>query len=170
MWGNGRQLKSLNTEQGKLEDASADYGVDKTEGWWQKVVADDLDGDGDQDLIVGNIGENYKFKANSEKPFQVFAKDFDGNGTNDIFLRDIIRTICWFRSGERNAPHNRCRSLPKSFQRICPLRNLICRTILGKDIENAMHYKAHTFSSAIGVNRMAVWSSKVYQSTRNFPQ
>ena len=38
-------IKIFEYRQGKLEDASADYGVDKTEGWWHKVVADDLDGD-----------------------------------------------------------------------------------------------------------------------------
>ena len=46
-------IKIFEYRQGKLEDVSTDYGVDKTEGWWQKVVADDLDGDGDQDLDCG---------------------------------------------------------------------------------------------------------------------
>ncbi len=64
-----------------------DYKVlEQTSGWWNSVEAADLDLDGDLDLIVGNLGLNYKFKATEEKPLVVYASDFDTNGTNDIFL------------------------------------------------------------------------------------
>ena len=78
-----RSLLEAIVKEGKLSDVSASYGLENTEGWWNKIVADDLDGDGDQDLILGNLGENYKFKATQERPFQVFAKDFDNNGLKD---------------------------------------------------------------------------------------
>ncbi|MFK8165150.1 MAG: VCBS repeat-containing protein, partial [Lewinella sp.] len=63
---------------------AADLG--ETQGWWNKIVAADLDGDGDEDYVLGNLGLNYKFQASVEKPFYVFASDFDQNGSNDIFL------------------------------------------------------------------------------------
>lgn len=61
-------------------------GLGNTQGWWNKIVAADLDGDGDDDYVLGNLGLNYKFHASPEKPFYVFASDFDQNGSNDIFL------------------------------------------------------------------------------------
>ena len=146
-------IKIFEYRQGKLEDASADYGVDKTEGWWHKVVADDLDGDGDQDLIVGSIGENYKFKANSEKPFQVFAKDFDGNGTNDIFLARYYKNDLLVPIRGKECTSQQMPGIAQKFPTYLSFAQSDLPTILGKDIENAMHYKAHTFSSAIAVNQ-----------------
>ncbi|MEM9929812.1 MAG: VCBS repeat-containing protein, partial [Bacteroidota bacterium] len=74
-------------QQGKTyENVTADYQLEATQGWWNTVTAHDLDQDGDQDFILGNLGKNYKFQASAEKPFYVFASDFDQNGSNDIFL------------------------------------------------------------------------------------
>ena len=56
------------------------------EGWWQNVTAIDVDNDGDQDLILGNIGENNKFHPTPENPLRCYANDFDGNGSLDIVL------------------------------------------------------------------------------------
>ena len=43
-----------------------------------------MDGDGDIDLMAGNLGNNYK--ASKDKPFKIYAKDFDQNGQPDIVL------------------------------------------------------------------------------------
>lgn len=70
----------------KYEDVTKDYQLGETQGWWNKIIAQDLDNDGDDDYVLGNLGLNYKFQASAEKPFYVFASDFDQNGSNDIFL------------------------------------------------------------------------------------
>lgn len=70
----------------ELKNESAIWGVDQLIGWWNVIKAFDIDGDGDQDLIAGNLGLNTKFKASLEKPFKVYLNDFDENGTWDIYL------------------------------------------------------------------------------------
>ena len=59
-------------------------------GWWQSIKAADLDGDGKQDLILGNIGENFYLQPNSIKPIKLWLNDFDQNGMQDkIFSKTI---------------------------------------------------------------------------------
>jgi hypothetical protein len=56
-------------------------GLENQLGWWQTVVAADLDKDGDNDLVLGNLGENFYLRANKDAPVKVFIKDFDKNGS-----------------------------------------------------------------------------------------
>ena len=72
---NGRFIKSE-----KFPVLSHLYGK-----WWSLSIAD-VDADGDVDLIVGNLGENTKFKASAEDPFVVYSGDVDSNGSNDVIL------------------------------------------------------------------------------------
>lgn len=68
---------------GKLENISAAAGFDQSNGLWWRLAAADLDGDGDQDLVTGNLGLNTRLTASAEAPLRCFAKDFDNNGTLD---------------------------------------------------------------------------------------
>ena len=55
-------------------------------GWWESIVVADFDNDGDDDLVVGNVGRNNFFQPTKEKPVHLIAKDFDANGSIDPVL------------------------------------------------------------------------------------
>lgn len=55
-------------------------------GWWNCIEAADLDGDGDEDYVLGNWGLNSKFKASPEQPLSMFVKDFDKNGKSEFII------------------------------------------------------------------------------------
>jgi hypothetical protein len=55
-------------------------------GWWYDIEKGDFDNDGDVDLILGNLGLNYKYQASEQKPFRIYLNDFDENETYDIVL------------------------------------------------------------------------------------
>jgi hypothetical protein len=54
-------------------------------GLWQCIQSADLDGDGDLDLIAGNIGQNTPWKVDNV-PLELYAGDFDANGSIDPLL------------------------------------------------------------------------------------
>ncbi len=55
--------------------------LQKSNGWWNVVVAEDFDKDGDIDLVAGNWGLNSRLKASKEKPLTLYRSDFDENGS-----------------------------------------------------------------------------------------
>ena len=57
-----------------------------TTGWWNTLVADDFDQDGDPDYIVGNLGLNTKYKASATQPVCLYTKDYDKDGRIDPIL------------------------------------------------------------------------------------
>jgi len=56
------------------------------DGWWQTVTAADINGDGKEDLLLGNIGRNFYLKPTAAQPVKLWVSDFDGNGTTDKIL------------------------------------------------------------------------------------
>lgn len=144
-------VKVFEYRSGRFQDASQKFGFGDTEGWWNKLVVEDIDGDGDLDIIAGNLGENYKFKASKEKPFEVYARDFDNNGTNDIFLAKYNGDAQVPVRG-RECTSQQCPFILEKFPSFLSFAESDIKTILGDDIESALHYRAHLFSSVIFVN------------------
>lgn len=54
--------------------------VDTLSGLWNTVEVEDLDGDGFQDLLVGNHGLNSRVSGDADRPLLLYINDFDQNG------------------------------------------------------------------------------------------
>ncbi len=136
----------IKIENKKAVDITADIGFAKTRGWWNTVKSHDIDGDGKQDLILGNLGKNYKFKAEPEKPFYVFADDFDNNGTNDVFLaKKNNNDLVPIRGKECST--QQLPMLKEKFKSYESFANAELGSILGESLHEALSYEAHQFGS-----------------------
>ena len=67
---------------GQLIDKSDSYNLRNTQGLWTAMEVCDVDGDGDQDIVAGNIGLNNYFEVD----MRMYVSDFDGNGFKEQII------------------------------------------------------------------------------------
>ena len=66
----------------QLIDKSDDYDLSGTTGLWTSLALMDIDQDGDQDIIAGNIGRNNFY----EPDMRMYIADFDNNGFKEQLI------------------------------------------------------------------------------------
>jgi hypothetical protein len=119
-------------------------------GWFYSITKADLDGDNDDDYILGNLGLNNKFGAKKDKPFHVFCDDFDNSGNLDIVLSK--------KSGDKMVPlrGKECSTqqmpfIGKKFPTFKSFAHADLTQIYG-DMSGALHYEANNFNSLVVMN------------------
>ncbi len=121
--------------------------LDNLTGWWNAVTATDLDGDGDLDLLAGNLGLNSRIQATPEQPVRVHAKDYDNNGSLDPVLS------LYYPDGRAYPIHRReslMKQLPYLQQRFPRYGRYAASSldeVFGDELEGALVREATTFAS-----------------------
>lgn len=121
---------------------------EKTHGWWFSIEQGDFDKDGDMDYIAGNLGLNYKYKTSEENPFDVYYKDFDGNGSDDIVLGYYNYgkhyPLRGFSCSSQQVP-----ALKNEFKKYDVFASLEIDEIYGENnLEESLHYETQTFATS----------------------
>ncbi|MCB0706545.1 MAG: VCBS repeat-containing protein [Saprospiraceae bacterium] len=142
-------IELFENQNGRLAWVSPNYGLEQTKGWWDCVEAVDLDGDGDQDLVAGNLGRNYKFSASEKKPLLVYCADFDNNGTFDVVLAKKIDDT-YFPVRGRTCSSEQMPFIKSKFPTFESYADANLEDIYGQQqLESALHYEAQLFESVI---------------------
>ncbi len=90
--GEWMNVSLFRNDNGYFSDVTKSAGLNQTSGWWNCITTSDIDGDGDLDMIGGNLGLNSILKASTNEPVDMFLDDFDNNGTLD-------QVICYYHNG-----------------------------------------------------------------------
>ncbi|MEL6864749.1 MAG: VCBS repeat-containing protein [Bacteroidota bacterium] len=122
-------------------------------GWWNFVLPHDFDGDGDVDLLAGNLGLNSRLKASPEKPVRMYYADYDDNGKKEQILSYYL--------GDREIPFaNKMeleKQIPKLKKKYLYARDFATASIgdiFPKDkLKTASIYEANYFEHAILINQ-----------------
>ena len=120
------------------------------QGWWQAVLATDLDGDGHTDLVWGNMGENYYLKPGKDNPVNFYINDYDGNGLMDNIITRHV--------GEKDVPVFLKREVTDQVPAL-KKKNLQHQAFAEQSIEQLFGEKAVAGSKKYTVNQGAsvVW-------------
>jgi hypothetical protein len=150
--GEWMEVKVLTNNNGSFEDSSGKFGLNDTRGMWWSITASDLDNDGDDDYIIGNLGRNNKFKASEEHPFKVYANDFDNNGTNDVVLAKFYKNDYVPVRG-RECTSQQMPYVAEKFKDYHSFASSKLIDILPEDkVEDALVYEIKNFESIILIN------------------
>ncbi len=121
--------------------------IEGTKGWWFSIDGADFDKDGDFDLVAGNLGLNFRYKASADKTFDVYAADFDHDGKSDIALS-------YYQGNEQYPVRSRSCYLsqnPGLALRFPTFKSFAEATISDvytkKVLEESLHLQAETFAS-----------------------
>jgi hypothetical protein len=140
-------LKIFLNKSGRLEDASSKYIHFASAGWWNKILADDFDGDGDQDLIIGNAGTNVQFRASEKEPVSIYYKDFDGNGSVDPVFCYYIQGVS-YPSASRDDLVEQLPGLKKKFLEYAVYAKATIKDIFSEEqLNKAGKYEAQMLST-----------------------
>jgi hypothetical protein len=80
----------MNSKEGFVDKTTQYFDGLKT-GMWFSLSLSDIDNDGNEDIIAGNIGQNTQLKFTEKQPAELYYADFDGNGSIDPFLNFYIQ-------------------------------------------------------------------------------
>ncbi len=127
-------------------NVTAEYNLENTVGWWNRIAAEDMDGDGDLDILIGNIGKNNKFGVKDGKPLDVYCTDFDDSGTADIVLSKSYNGIEYPVRG-KECSTEQMPFVSQKFPTFEGFANASTEKVYGKDkLETALHFEATDFS------------------------
>lgn len=95
--GEWQPIRIFSIQNGKLEERTAEFGLEKSRGLWNCLLVKDVNGDRKPDILAGNHGLNSRLKTNSNSELRMIINDFDQNGTLDHILssHENERTIPW---------------------------------------------------------------------------
>ena len=120
-----------------------------TNGFWNTIQKADLDNDGDDDYIIGNMGRNTFFTASEQQPVEMYVNDFGRTGK----VKQVITT---YRKGKsypiamKDVISKHIPSIQKKFIAFADYQGKQVEDIFSKEeLQSAIHLDVYQTASCI---------------------
>ncbi|HVM87255.1 MAG TPA: VCBS repeat-containing protein [Puia sp.] len=128
-----------------------DKQISSLTGWWTCVKNVDLNGDGYDDLLLGNYGLNSKLKASADYPLKMYYGDFDHNNVPDQILAVAKKGKYYPFQGkeelEKHLPY-----IKREFLSYSKMAGKTVEEIFGTHFTGARLFQASTLQSVALIN------------------
>ncbi|MCX6141102.1 MAG: VCBS repeat-containing protein [Candidatus Kapabacteria bacterium] len=141
-------LTIMHNDGATFSNVTEKAGLAKTTGWWYSLIGADVDNDGDMDYVAGNLGLNSRYQTSVEKPIEIFAADFDDNGSIDPL-------ITWWFEGKRHIIRDRGKvfsqmpTLNRKFNEFVDFAVAPIEKVVEKDMLDTCYHRALLLSESV---------------------
>lgn len=149
-WG---PLRIFRNTKGRFEEATEQWGLAETAGWWTSVAVADFDSDGRLDFAAGNWGCNTDFELFQPARFRAYYSDWNNDGVLEILeaFQDGER---WLPVRDRTFLSRAWPELAHQFTSHAQFAKATVSEILGRPrLEQARYVEAALFESSVFLNR-----------------
>ncbi|ULQ53256.1 VCBS repeat-containing protein [Flavihumibacter fluvii] len=137
--------------QGKLARSALTSNDEGMSGWWCSLKTADLNGDGFEDILLGNYGLNSKLLASKNYPLKMYNKDLSGFGKPDQILAiakgDKYYTFLNKEDIEKQLPF-----IKKKFLRYGEMAGKTVDEVFGEKLNGSIMFYADTLASMALIN------------------
>jgi enediyne biosynthesis protein E4 len=136
---------------GRLQDRTTEYGLDRTHGLWNSVIATDVNNDGKVDLVAGNRGHNTKLSASDSEPLLLYLlNDVTSGRSNQIITikkHGRYHTFLGKDDIERQMP-----SLRKNYFKYKDFSQASIQDLFGAQLKSSVRLHVNTLTSTSFIN------------------
>ncbi len=150
-WG---PVRVLANRQGRLQEATAAWGLSEYTGWWNGVAAGDFDGDGRMDLVASNWGQNHSYQPFGASNLRWVSGQAVANGPRLLVEGYVDESheqpvpIRNFRAFAGTIP-----SLGERYRTHSQFAKATVSAIVGQKWRNVTNHRVATFAHTVFLNR-----------------
>jgi hypothetical protein len=127
-------------------------GLEQSEGWWNRIVAGDFNGDGRVDFVIGNLGLNGRLQASPQEPLTMYVKDFDGDGAAEQIISIYNHGVSYPLALRAELIN----TLPFLASRLPTFKDYATKTVKDiftpQELSGALFRKTSTFATTLALN------------------
>ena len=135
----------------KLLLSTTNTDISNLTGWWSCIKKVDINGDGYEDLLLGNYGLNSKLKASNAYPLKMYVADFDHNGIADQIL-SVQKNGKYYPFLGKEELEKQLPYLKKEYLSYGKMAGKTVEEIFGGQLYTAKLFQANSLQSVVLIN------------------